>query len=122
MRRPPSNIDAKKEIEKTTITSFKNNPVKPTDSDDKTIQKSNILVKTLGLETYFDPVPGQFILHFSIRLAGFYFVSEAHWVDEASKRVFPIAFLIFNIAFWSQVYTQSPIEQKLIDDGFIQFD
>ena len=59
MRQPPSKIDVKKEIEKTTITSFKNNQVKPTDSDDITIQKSNILVKILGLETYFDPVPGQ---------------------------------------------------------------
>ena len=60
MRQPPSKIIVKKEIERTTITSFKNNQVKPTDSDDKTIQKSNILVKILGLETYVDPVPGQF--------------------------------------------------------------
>ena len=60
MRQPPSNIDVKQETAKTAITSFKNNQVKPTDSDDKTIQKSNILVKILGLQTYFDPVPGQF--------------------------------------------------------------
>ena len=60
MRQPPSKIDVKKEIERTTITSFKNNQVQPTDPDDKTIKKSNIFVKMLGLETYFDPVPGQF--------------------------------------------------------------
>ena len=58
MRRPPSSSDVKNEMEKTAITSFKNQ-VKPTDSEDKIFHKSNIFVKLLGLETYFDPVPGQ---------------------------------------------------------------
>ena len=60
MRRSQSNTDVKKAIDKTAIISFKNNQVKPTDSTDKTDQKSNIFVKILGLETYFGPVQGQF--------------------------------------------------------------
>ena len=28
---------------------------------------------------------------------------EEHWVDDISKRVFPVIFLLFNIAFWSTV-------------------
>jgi len=50
-----------------------------------------------------------------------YLFSEAHWVDDVSKRLFPLAFIIFNIAFWTNVYNQPPMEQQLIDDGFIQF-
>ena len=59
MRRPPSSTDVKNGMKKTAITSFKDNQVKPTDSEDKIFHKSNIFVKFLGLETYFDPVPGQ---------------------------------------------------------------
>ena len=59
MRRPQSSNDVKNEMKKTAITSFKDNQVKPTDTEDKIFHKSNIFVKLLGLETYFDPVPGQ---------------------------------------------------------------
>ena len=29
--------------------------------------------------------------------------SEEHWLDEVSKRLFPAAFLLFNVGFWWHV-------------------
>lgn len=33
----------------------------------------------------------------------FNYFSEEHWVDDISKRLFPVMFLLFNIVYWSTV-------------------
>jgi len=53
---------------------------------------------------------------------------EEHWVDDVSKRLFPVIFILFNIGFWWHVRVtkdeqlQKPLEmgyQEVISDIFI---
>ena len=95
-------------------------------------KKLNLFLKIIGLETYSEPIKGQYDKEPrtdgpALRSGNdqesrtMRNILEAHWVDEIAKRFFPLAFLIFNIVFWTHVQNQPSIETKLIDEGFIQF-
>ena len=126
MRRQASKPTSEK-MDGNSKTSIKKYQVKPFDSEVIDVenqnanndQKSNIFMKIIGLDSYIEPIKGQFSL-FANDLCQV-MISEAHWVDEVSKRFFPIAFLIFNIVFWTHVNNQPAIENQLIEDGFIKF-
>ena len=128
MRRQASKPRSEK-IEGISKTSIKKYQVKPFDSEVNDVEnelksakaqpKLNIFMKIIGLDSYIEPIKGQFSL-FANDLCRV-MISEAHWVDEVSKRFFPIAFLIFNIVFWTHVNNQPAIENQLIEDGFIKF-
>ena len=101
------------------------------DSDND--KKLNSFLKIIGLGTYSKPIKGRYDTYYGTRdrrtgigpattmnpESGK--ILEAHWVDEIAKRFFPLAFLIFNIVFWTHVQNQPSIETQLLDEGFIQF-
>ena len=64
----------------------------------------------MGLGTYSEPIKGCYFFTFHAVKYDFYL--EAHWVDEIAKRFFPLAFLIFNIVFWTHVKNQPSIETQ----------
>ena len=77
----------------------------------KNDQKLILFMKIIRLDAYFQPIKGLFLP----------FVNDLRRIDEIAKRFFPIAFLIFNILFWTRVNNQQSIENQLIEDGFIKF-
>ena len=50
------------------------------------------------------------------------FNSDAHWLDDASKRVIPLAFLVFNLIFWLTLSFQKSAGYQLLEEGYKQFD
>ena len=50
------------------------------------------------------------------------FNSDAHWLDDASKRVIPFAFLVFNLIFWLTLSFQKSAGYQLLEEGYKQFD
>ena len=63
------------------------------------VKNQRILRRFLGLKSSKYNYKGMLCC---ITIAFNYF-SEEHWVDDISKRLFPVMFLLFNIVYWSMV-------------------
>ena len=111
------------------------NWIDETDADQRSLTKSKkylawiLLTKHSTVNNCWEPssiwtgsISDKLSFKIVLKVWGSDFNSDAHWLDDASKRVIPFAFLVFNLIFWLTLSFQKSAGYQLLEEGYKQFD